>query len=184
MFDGRSSENATPNLYTVATDGGGLFQLTSNGGSEPAPCANGTIAFVRNGNIYLLHPSSGAARQLTRRGGGSPSCAPGSHQIAFVRGRTLYTIGSGGRHLHRVTRTSAYAPTYSPDGTELAFLTNYNVLTENGSQVALEIINLKGRPVAPKVVVANSSFSGDSGIRPPGIPPASAGSRRSPRTFR
>ncbi len=145
VFDGRSTETATPNLYTVATDGGGLFQLTSNGGSEPAPCGNGTIAFVRNGNIYLLHPSSGAVRRLTRRGGSSPSCAPNSHQIAFVRGVTLYTIGSSGRHVHRVTKTSAYAPAYSPDGTELAFLTSYNVLTQNGTQSALEVVNLQGR---------------------------------------
>lgn len=165
VFDGRTSENATPNLYTVATDGGGLFQLTSNGGSEPAPCPNGTIAFVRSGNIYLLHPSSGAVRQLTRLGGGSPSCAPGSHQIAFVRGGTLYTIGSGGRHLHRVTKTPAYAPTYSPDGTEIAFLTSYNVLTQNGTQVALVLVNLKGRLVERKLVVANTSFSGDSGVQ-------------------
>ena len=168
VFDGRSAETATPNLYTVATDGGGLFQLTSNGGSDPAPCANGTIAFVRNGNIYLLHPSSGDVRQLTRRGGNSPSCAPNSHQIAFVRGVTLYTIGSSGRHLHRVTKTSAYAPAYSPDGTELAFLTSYNVLTENGSQAALKVVNLNGRLAEPKLVVANTSFSGDSGVQDTG----------------
>jgi WD40 repeat protein len=165
VFDGRTSESATPNLYTVATDGGGLFQLTTAGGSEPAPCTNGTIAFVRNANIYLLHPNSGDVRQLTRSGGGSPSCAPNSHQIAFVRGDTLYTIGSAGRHLHRVTKTPASAPTYSPDGTELAFLTSYNVPSENGSQVALKVVNLKGRPAQPKIVVANSSFSGDSGIQ-------------------
>jgi Tol biopolymer transport system component len=164
VFDGRSTETATPNLYTVATDGGGLFQLTSNGGSEPAPCGNGTIAFVRNANIYLLHPSSGAVRQLTRRGGSSPSCAPNSHQIAFVRGVTLYTIGSSGRHLHRVTKT----PAYSPDGTELAFLTSYNVLTQNGTQTALEVVNLKGRLVEPKLIVANTSFSGDSGVQDTG----------------
>ncbi len=165
VFDGRTSENAAPNLYTVASDGGGLFQLTSNGGSEPAPCANGTIAFVRNGNIFILHPSTGAVRQLTRRGGGTPNCAPNSHQIAFVRGATLYTIGSGGRHLHRVTKTPAYAPTYSPDGTAIAFLTSYNVLSQNGSQVALALVNLKGRPLERKLVVANTSFSGDSGVQ-------------------
>lgn len=168
VFDGRSTETAKPNLYTVATDGGGLFQLTSTGGSEPAPCANGTIAFVRNGNIYLLHPSSGDVRQLTRRGGSSPSCAPNSHQIAFVRGVTLYTIGSSGRHLHRVTKTSAYAPAYSPDGTELAFLTSYNVLTQNGSQAALKVVHLNGRLAEPKLVVANTSFSGDSGVQDTG----------------
>ncbi len=168
VFDGRTTETAAPNLYTVATDGGGLFQLTSTGGSEPAPCANGTIAFVRNDNIYLLHPGGGAVRQLTRRGGGSPTCAPGSHQIAFVRGVTLYTIGSSGRHLHRVTKTSAYAPAYAPDGTELAFLTSYNALTQNGSQAALEVVNLKGRRVEPKLVVANTSFSGDSGVQDTG----------------
>ena len=165
VFDGRTSETAAPNLYTVATDGGGMFQLTTSGGSEPAPCTNGTIAFVRNGNIYLLHPNSGDVRQLTRSGGSSPSCAPNSHQIAFVRGVSLYTIGSSGRRLHRVTKTPAYSPTYSPDGTEIAFLTSYNVLTENGSQAALEVVNLKGRRVEPKLVVANTSFSGDSGAQ-------------------
>ena len=122
-------------------------------------------------------------RQLTRRGGSSPSCAPSSHQIAFVRGGTLYTIGSSGRHLHRVTKTPAYAPTYSPDGTELAFLTSYNVLTQNGTQVALVLVNLKGRLVEPKLVVANTSFSGDSGVQDNGTPRASAGSRRSLRAF-
>ena len=47
VFDGRSSATAKPDLYTVTTAGTGLKRLLTNA-SQPAPCSNGSIVFVRN----------------------------------------------------------------------------------------------------------------------------------------
>jgi len=44
VFDGRRSPKGAVNLFTVGTNGAGLRQLTGRGGSQPAPCADGTKA--------------------------------------------------------------------------------------------------------------------------------------------
>lgn len=62
VFDGRASAGAKPSLYTVATGGTGLRRLSIDG-AEPAPCANGTIVFVRNGDLYLLSRSRRSAKR-------------------------------------------------------------------------------------------------------------------------
>ena len=95
-------EAGRQNLFTVNTDGTGLRQLTTAGGSWAAPCANGTIAFVRRGDLYLLGGDLRTARRLTFRGGARPSCSPDSRTIAFVRANALYLVGTDGRRLVRV----------------------------------------------------------------------------------
>ncbi len=102
VFDGRTSPSAAVNLFTVGIDGIGLRPLTEDGGSQPAPCSTGAIAFVKHGDVYLLARDRRSQRRLTFRAGNDPDCSPDGHTIAFVRRGAVYTIGTDGRHLRRV----------------------------------------------------------------------------------
>ena len=82
VFAGRSKPGAPFDLYTVTSSGTGLTQLTSSGAQQPAPCANGSIAFVHRGDVYLLTADHRTQRRLTLRGGNSPDCSPDGRWIA------------------------------------------------------------------------------------------------------
>ena len=174
VFTGRTAAGSNPNLYSVNTDGTGLKQLTTAGGSQPAPCANGAVAYIEKDRLYLRN-RNGSTRRLTRIASWAPSCAPNSRTIAFLHAGQLYVIGSKGTQLRRVSKasgygpggvdsgSSAYADTFSPDGTRIAMMVGYDVLTQNGSEEALVRVGLRGHRVGSTMVIASSSFSGDSG---------------------
>ncbi|HET9104017.1 MAG TPA: hypothetical protein VFN55_11760 [Solirubrobacteraceae bacterium] len=69
------------NLYTVNAAGTGLRPLTTAGGSWPAPCRNGSIAFVDRGTLFLRQ-RNGRDRRLASRGVLTADCAPNSRSIA------------------------------------------------------------------------------------------------------
>lgn len=125
VFAGRASRGAGQNLYTVAVDGSGLRQLTMSGASQPAPCANGAIAFIHNDNLYV-RSAGGRSRELVR-GASWPDCSPNSRQIAFLHDNDLYVIRIAGRRLHRLThhRIAHSAPAFSPDGRLIALATEH-----------------------------------------------------------
>jgi WD40 repeat protein len=154
VFAGQTSAHSQANLFTVTTTGSGLKQLTFDGGSLPAPCANGTIAFVRHNDIYLLSRDRRSQRRLTFRGGSEPNCAPDSRRIAFVRGAQLngveiseiHTIATDGRRFRRLPTdgfTSPSTPSYSPDGRAIAFVSGYDVI--GATAWDLDIETLSGR---------------------------------------
>jgi hypothetical protein len=51
---------------------------------------------------------------------------------------------------------------FSPNGRRIAYINSVD--QGNGSSDYLRIINLAGRSVAPAMLVASTSFSGDSGV--------------------
>ena len=161
VFDGRTAAGATPNLYEVGADGSGLRRLTADGAAAPAPCANGTIAFVHAGNVFRLSRDLRTTRRITPRGGGSPSCSPDSRRIAFTRAGELYTIGSDGQHLRRLVRGTVLAPTYSPSGTRIAYLVQRDV-PPHGTEFRLRVVDLRGRRAATDTIVARSSAGGST----------------------
>lgn len=180
VFDGRTSPSAAVNLFTVGIDGIGLRPLTEDGGSQPAPCSTGAIAFVKHGDVYLLARDRRSQRRLTFRAGNDPDCSPDGHTIAFVRRGAVYTIGTDGRHLRRVassqtppsnrdnlcdggglSRGSADAVVFAPDGRRIAFLAHYS-----GSDTDcyfLEVADLRGHRAAPPTVVASDNGINDFG---------------------
>ncbi len=180
VFSGRATARATPDLYSVATSGRGLRRLTTGGGTDPAPCANGSIAYIRgsgeHARLYLRIGGRSVSHRLSTLEASAPSCAPDSRTIAFIHQGELFVVSSTGRRLQLVTRASGYGPrdepdsgsgafadTFSPDGNQIAMLVDYNVDSANGSEEALASVNLRGRTTAPKLVIGDSSFSGDSG---------------------
>lgn len=151
IFAGKTKPAAPYDLYTVATDGTGLQRLTSNGASQPAPCANGSIVYVHDGDLYL-RGTGGRTRRLTRQGGRTqPDCSRDSHTIAFVRAGALYTIYVTGRDLRRLTPRHLVdgRPAFSPAGGLIAVTTTTTTAdcAAGNGQVTyrLDLIDLRGR---------------------------------------
>jgi Tol biopolymer transport system component len=109
------------NLYTVNPDGSGLEQLTTKGGSWPAPCANGSIAFINHGALYLRRANGSGLRRLARHAS-TPDCAPNSKSILFegpgtskraLAGDFIVNTTGGTR---RIKGQDGSFPVFSPDG--------------------------------------------------------------------
>ncbi len=102
IFAGAATDGMADDLYAANLDGTGLQRLTTTGASEPAPCPDGSVAYVHRGDLYL-RGAGGATRRLTRRGGTWPDCAHDSRTLVFDRHAALYTIGVTGRRLRHLT---------------------------------------------------------------------------------
>ena len=135
-------------LYSVSADGNRLRQLTSGRGDDRSPAwgPTGSIAFVRDGDVYVKAPGH-RARPLT--GGAAddrdPVWSPDGRRIAFTRlpervpapkakkggkrkrpaprVRELWVMRANGSKSRRLKQLPAAvsAPAWSPDGRLLAF---------------------------------------------------------------
>jgi Tol biopolymer transport system component len=105
----------------VGLDGKVVERLTHGGASEPDWAVDGTIAFVRGGQIQLMRRGAGWP-QLTRRGGSAPSWSPHARSLAFVRGDQVWRVRADGRSSRRLTRRGGKSPAWSPDGRRIAFI--------------------------------------------------------------
>ena len=140
-------------LYIVGADGNGVRQLTKGRADDWAPAwgPKGTIAFVRDGDIYLRPPGR-RARALT--GGAAddrdPTWSPDGRRIAFTRLaerapaprarkgkkrrrpaprlRELWVVRADGSHARRLKQLPAgvSTPAWSPDGRSIAFAMGRN----------------------------------------------------------
>lgn len=102
IFAGAVTAGASHDLYAVNLDGTGLQRLTTTGATEPAPCPDGSVAYVHRGDVYL-RGADGGTRRLTRRGGTWPDCSHDSRTLVFDRRSALYTISVTGRRLRHLT---------------------------------------------------------------------------------
>jgi hypothetical protein len=91
-------------------------------GAQAAP-ASGQIAYVQNGNLWLLDLAGGSARQLTTNGeSGGPAWSPDGQWIVFSRRAVgpehLWRIRPDGSGLEQVTNNplADMLPAYSPAG--------------------------------------------------------------------
>lgn len=174
VFAGRPSRHAPFDLYTVTSDGTGLTRLTLTGGSQPAPCANGSIAYVHDGDLYLLGPDHRTERRLTRAGASSPDCSGDGRSIAFVRHRDLYVISATAARLRRLTKSHILIgrPAFAPGSGQIAALTFFcprrghccDSLESKGNCVQqandVEVVNLNGR-IASMVRVGGCYDNGE-----------------------
>jgi Tol biopolymer transport system component len=195
VFTGRATSRAQPDLYTVATDGSDLKRLTTNGAAEPAPCANGSIAYVHDHDLYV-RGRGGRTRRVTQRRGALPDCSPDSRTIAFVRAGALYTISATGQDLRRLMPRHIVdgRPAFSPAGGQIAVTTTTTTAGcasgQSGQLVyRLQLIELRGgRPRSyvidrEECAVANPQNLGSVGWQP--LPSAdSATAKRAEPTCR
>ena len=129
------------NLYEVGIDGTRLTQLTRSGGSWPAPCGNGSIAYLHGSALYLRQPN-GRSRLLVASGAQTPDCAPNSGSVTYQTTKDQCRIVSTAGGTSRAVRGHCYEwPTFSPDGTRIGSISQENSVT---------VITLSGRTISSR----------------------------------
>jgi len=102
-------------------------------GHAAFPGANGKIAFVRNGEIYVMNSDGTGQTNLTTIAGpggdDTPAWSPNGTKIAFtsdIGNQEIYVMNADGSGQTNLTQNAASdrQPTWSPDGTKIAFLSN------------------------------------------------------------
>lgn len=109
------------NLVLVQRRTGTARALTTEGGSGADWAANGHIAYVDDGEVWLTRIGQGV-RRLTHGGGKSPSWAPSGRRLAFERNDQIWTIRADGTRPRLIRRTGATEPVWSPNGRWILFL--------------------------------------------------------------
>jgi Tol biopolymer transport system component len=104
-----------------------VLATAASAARETTTAANGKLAFVRNGSIYVVNANGSALKRLTRplSEDYDPAWSPAGNRIAFARNCGIYVMNSDGKRLRRLTRPErlcAYEPTWSPDGSRIAFV--------------------------------------------------------------
>jgi dipeptidyl aminopeptidase/acylaminoacyl peptidase len=100
---------------------------------EPIPVGrltDGTqLAFVRDGQIWLVNSDGSAPVQLTAGPGDEdPAWSPDGRRIAFARQGAIYLMSADGSNVVRLSeRPAARQPTWSADGRRVAFATSCRV---------------------------------------------------------
>jgi dipeptidyl aminopeptidase/acylaminoacyl peptidase len=139
--DHRTYESEGKVLPPKAPEGGlfavkdrNLNQLTEDpGDSEPSFSADGhTIAFVRDGDVYVMRADGSGQRQLTAgiEIESRPLVAPNGRYVVFQRQafdgapRDLYTVKVSGGTPHAIAQSpnDEHEASFSPDGRTIAFV--------------------------------------------------------------
>jgi Tol biopolymer transport system component len=157
VFTGHTSVGggAVARLYVVSLTTGRVRALAAGRGSQPTWSVRNRVAFVRDGDVYVVWPDGDGLRRITA--GLSPDWSPDGRSLVFARHWRLY-IRSGGQ-VRRVkgARVPASNPVWSPEGQRIAY-----ELGESG----IWTIGTHGK--APRLVI--ESQSGDSGATVAGEP--------------
>ncbi|HEX6288893.1 MAG TPA: hypothetical protein VFZ66_06860 [Herpetosiphonaceae bacterium] len=110
------SATATPGQPTPLPAPG-----TTPDGIAIRPDLSGTLAFVRDGDIYAYQPQTGAVRRLIENGRDVQFSRDGT-QIAFIRDDGLYLAAADGSNIRRIAEQSGIvSPQWADDGSKIAF---------------------------------------------------------------
>lgn len=94
---------------------------TNENGVAIRPDLPGTLAFVRDGDIYTYRPQTGAVERLIENGRDMQYSRDGT-QLAFVRDDGLYLADADGNNIGRiVNQSNVSAPRWTDDGSKIAF---------------------------------------------------------------
>ena len=117
VFTGK--EGRRHNLYTVRLDGGGLKQITRNGGKWPAWSSKGQIAYCDGKHVWVMRPGRpGRTRVATGR---HPDWSPSGRSVAYDYKRSIYRKGvRKGAARKRLVRNGV-RPAFSPNGKRIVF---------------------------------------------------------------
>jgi len=137
-------------LAMLACNGSDSTGPTAAGRPSPGAVSNslsltGRIAFVRNGQVYVMNANGTNILQLTHSTAvnETPAWAPDGSKIAFVRSfsgnREIFVMRADGTGVTRLTSNPAddAAPAWSPGGSKIAFHSNrsgnYEIYVMNSS---------------------------------------------------
>ncbi|MEO8051800.1 MAG: winged helix-turn-helix domain-containing protein [Acidobacteriota bacterium] len=185
-WDGGTGNNL--DLYVQNIDGTGRVKLTSDGAPVlyPVWSPNGrTIAFVRNGEIFLIPAVGGRETKITTAAGNGLSWSADSRTIAFsdreVQGPAfaIFLISLHSRERRRLTNPAVSKeidvwPAFSPDGNDVAFVRGittatdvYRVPTSGGVPTRVALV---GRPLRGLIWSPDSQYLlVATGSRTPGL---------------
>jgi Tol biopolymer transport system component len=94
------------------------------------PGANGKIAFVRDGSIWLARSNGRHQRPIVA--GGEPAWSADGGRIAFERDGNVWVMKANGKRQRQLTTLGGSDPAWAPDGARIAFLTTRNTPAGNG----------------------------------------------------
>jgi Tol biopolymer transport system component len=159
-FTGTNDRGGTDILMRRVNGRGDVSTLRYDA-EEPAWSADGALAYVRDGNVYLRSAHNRHHRFVTS--GISPDWSPDGKRLVVVRPRPnlvfaapfgrVYTVRPNGRGL-RFVGGSTYAghPVWSPDGRWIAY---------DGLDLGVYVKRVGAR--RPAREIAPTQFSGESG---------------------
>jgi Tol biopolymer transport system component len=97
--------------------------------SATAPVANGKIAYVRDGDVWVMDADGANQQNLTSSASSAeadPAFSPDATQLAFTRDGDLWVMNADGSDQTNLTNDSAADrdPDWSPGGTQIVFMSD------------------------------------------------------------
>jgi Tol biopolymer transport system component len=160
--------NAAGTARITATSEGIVAVATISVGPVPAI---GQLAFVRNGQIFLVNSDGSGLMQLTDTPGASnidPAWSPDGQRLAFASNRAggadwdIYVMSADGSNIVRRTSGGYNAdPAWSPDGRQIAFTSRLN------GSAAISVVAADGN-AATRVLLDRPGYDGNPAWSPDG----------------
>ena len=128
---GTATATPTPTVVTTpkATPSPGATRVTT---ATATPAADlGKLAFVSDGDIWVLDVGSGQERQLTSDGGNrEPRWSPDGRWLAFAKGDAgaIWVVREDGSDASLVVESARAGPAWAPSGNRLTYATGEGAL--------------------------------------------------------
>ena len=147
------------------------FDVTCVPLPPPGAVSSGQLAFVRDGQIYLVNSDGTGLVQLTNTGdgvsNGDPAWSPDGQRIAFASDRRggvwdIYVMDADGSNVVPRTSTGQYNayPNWSPDGRMIAFEAMRDEANGPGSGFSLDVyaVSADGAMASPVHLTTNRGW--------------------------
>ncbi len=113
-------------VATAAAAVGGSAALAPSmaaAASAPKAAASLTVAYLRDGDVYVATGTAGTVKRLTTdRHSSRPRWSPDGKRLAYLSSSALWVMNADGTGKRRVTTAAAGGASWSPDGTWLAYV--------------------------------------------------------------
>ncbi|MGH3927843.1 MAG: TolB family protein, partial [Pseudonocardiaceae bacterium] len=141
----------------------GLGLVSAGPVSATVPGDNGKIAYVRDGDVWVMDPDGTNQQNLTTSpdAEADPAFSPDGTTIAFSRGGDIWVMNADGTNQMNLTNDSApdRDPDWSPDGMKLVFASDRERFdAELGHNVAYRGIYVMDTDGSDAIVLRETSM--------------------------